>query len=298
MAPPGEPADALQRLLADGVTWGDSEVWLPRLPAASVDLFFTSPPYADARSYSRIHPDRYVEWFLPFARAMYDATSLTGSLILDIKNRVAKVGPLKGQRHPYVYELVLALQKMGWRWIETYIWVKPNAVPGRFGPRTKDSFEYVYHFARGTKPYFDLDAVRVPYRTTQAEIERRKLDGNGRRNTEAGFGRNRVTTYTYGGADPGNVVSVPQTYNQHYGVAHTAAMPEGLASFFIKAASPPGGIVIDPFAGSGTTTVVARRCARRGGGLELHREFVDEASRRIAADDADDLHGILVYDAV
>jgi len=229
---------------------------------------------------------------------MYDATSPTGSLILNIKNRVAKVGPLTGQRHPYVYELVLALQKMGWRWIETYIWVKPNAVPGRFGPRTKDSFEYVYHFARGSKPYFDLDAVRVPYRTSQAEIERRKSDGNGRRNTAAGFGRNRVTTYTYGGADPGNVVSVPQTYNQHYGVAHTAAMPEGLASFFIKAASPPGGVVIDPFAGSGTTTVVARRCARRAGGLELHREFVDEASRRIAADDADDLPGTLVCDAV
>ncbi len=36
---------------------------------------------------------------------------------------------------------------MGSRWIETYIWAKPNAVPGRFGPRTKDSFEYVYHFA-------------------------------------------------------------------------------------------------------------------------------------------------------
>jgi len=62
---------------------------------------------------------------------------------------VANRGPLKGQRHPYVYELVIALQHMGWRWIETYIWAKPNAVPGRFGPRTKDSFEYVYHFARG-----------------------------------------------------------------------------------------------------------------------------------------------------
>ena len=53
---------------------------------------------------------------------------------------------------------------MGWRWIETYIWAKPNAVPGRFGPRTKDSFEYVYHFARGVKPLFNLDAIRVPYK--------------------------------------------------------------------------------------------------------------------------------------
>ena len=290
---PRTPQSVLGRLLADGVTWGDSLLWLPKLPRSSVDLFFTSPPYADARPYSPIHPDRYVEWFLPFARTMYDATNETGSLVLNIKNRVAQKGPLRGQRHPYVYQLVLALQHMGWRWLETYIWAKPNAIPGRFGPRTKDAFEYVYHFARGPKPWFDLDAIRVPYKTSAAEIERRKLDTNGRRNTNAGFGRDRTGTYLHDGADPGNVVTVPQTYNQHYGVAHTAAMPEGLASFFVKAVCPSGGIVVDPFAGGGTTTVVARRLGRRAGGLELHQEFVAEAHRRIKADEAQDEPGIL-----
>jgi DNA modification methylase len=291
---PSDRGAALEALLTDGVTWGDSSAWLPQLPTASVDLFFTSPPYADARAYSRIHPDRYVEWFLPFARAMYEATTLSGSLVLNIKNRVAKSGPLRGQRHPYVYQLVIALQNMGWRWLETYVWAKPNAVPGRFGPRTKDAFEYVYHFARSAKPYFDLDAVRVPYKTTAEEIDRRKFDTNGRRNTEAGFGRNRTTTYGHGGADPGNVISVGQTYNQYYGVAHTAAMPEGLAEFFIKAMSPPGGVVLDPFTGGGTTTVIARRLDRRAGGIELHQDFVTEARRRIAADVADDIPGALV----
>jgi DNA modification methylase len=293
---PGVPASraaALDLLLDEGVTWGDSAVWLPRLPGSSVDLFFTSPPYADARSYSRIHPDRYVEWFLPFARAMYEATAQTGSLVLNIKNRVAQAGPLRGQRHPYVYQLVLALQHMGWRWLETYIWAKPNAVPGRYGPRTKDAFEYVYHFARGARPSFNLDAIRVPYKTSAAEIERRKLDTNGRRNTNAGFGRDRTGTYSYGGADPGNVVTVPQTYNQHHGVAHTAAMPEGLASFFIRAVCPADGIVIDPFAGGGTTTVVARRLGRRAGGIELHEEFVIEARRRIKAGEAQEEAGTL-----
>jgi DNA modification methylase len=290
---PGSRSAALSLLVDEGVTWGDSAVWLPKLPRSSVDLFFTSPPYADARSYSRIHPDRYVEWFLPFARAMYEATAESGSLVLNIKNRVAQTGPLRGQRHPYVYQLVLALQHMGWRWLETYIWAKPNAVPGRYGPRTKDAFEYVYHFARGPKPSFNLDAIRVPYKTSAAEIERRKLDTNGRRNTNAGFGRDRTGTYSHGGADPGNVVSVPQTYNQHYGVAHTAAMPEGLASFFIKAVCPPNGVVIDPFAGGGTTTIVARRLGRRAGGIELHEEFVIEARRRIKAGEAQDEPGTL-----
>ncbi|MDQ2761087.1 MAG: site-specific DNA-methyltransferase [Actinomycetota bacterium] len=295
MSAPDAPEQAVRQLLKEGVVWGDSTDWLPRLAPSSVDLFFTSPPYADARSYSRIHPDRYVEWFLPFARAMYDAASCdTGSLVINIKNRVAKSGPLKGQRHPYVYQLVIALQNMGWRWLETYIWAKPNAVPGRFGPRTKDAYEYVYHFARGPEPYFELDAIRVPYRTTDAEIERRKLDANGRRNTSAGFGRNRTKTYLRGGADPGNVISVAQTYNQHYGVAHTAAMPEGLAAFFIKATSPEDGLVIDPFAGAGTTVVIGRRLGRQAGGVELHQDFVAEARRRIALDQANDTPGALV----
>lgn len=281
-------------MLQQGVVHGDAADLIPKLQPSSVDLWFTSPPYADARAYSRIHPDRYVEWFLPFARAMFDATAETGSLAINIKNRVAKDGPLRGQRHPYVYQLVLALQNMGWRWVETYIWAKPNAVPGRFGPRTKDAFEYIYHFARGPRPFFDLDAIRIPYKADVAEIERRKRDRLGRRNTEAGFGRDRTKTYLHGGADPGNVVSVAQTYNQHRGVAHTAAMPEGLAEFFVRAMSPQGGLVVDPFAGSGTTVVVARRQSRRAVGFELHEEFVDEARRRIAAGLADDVSGALI----
>ncbi len=286
--------ETLGRFLREAVVHGDAIDLIPRLGRASVDLFFMSPPYADQRAYSRIHPDRYVDWFLPFARLMYEATVETGSLVLNIKNRVADRGPLKGQRHPYVYELVLALQHMGWRWVETYIWAKPNAVPGRFGPRTKDSFEYVYHFARGNKPHFDLDAVRVPYKADPAEIARRALDNLGRRNTEAGFGRDRTKTYLLGGADPGNVVSVPQTYNQYRGVAHTAAMPEGLADFFIRAMSPAGGLVVDPFAGSGTTVVVGRRCGRRALGFELHDEYVTEARRRVRENVADDTPGRLL----
>lgn len=296
--PPGAPRDpdrVLSKLLEEGVTWGDSGKWLARLPAQSVDLFFMSPPYADARTYSKIHPDRYVEWFLPFARAMLDASTETGSLVVNIKNRVAKSGALKGQRHPYVYELVIALQHLGWRWLETYIWAKPNAIPGRFGPRTKDAYEYVYHFAKGSHPYFCLDEIRVPYKADEAEIERRNNDVNGRRTTEAGFGRDRTKTYLKGGADPGNVITVAQTYNQYKGPAgkHTAVMPEGLAEFFIKAMCPPEGVVIDPFGGSGTTAVIGRRHNRQAGSLELHKEYVEVARERLAADVADDPVGEL-----
>ena len=64
-SPSLEGASALDALLDEGVIWGDSGEWLPRLPQDSVDLFFMSPPYADERAYSKISPDSYVEWFLP-----------------------------------------------------------------------------------------------------------------------------------------------------------------------------------------------------------------------------------------
>lgn len=277
---------ALGEILERGVVCGEAADWLARLPECSVDLFFMSPPYADARSSMSIAPDRYLAWFLPFAEQMLRACAPAGSFVLNIKNRVANSGPLRGQRHPYTYELVLALQQMGWRWVETYVWVKPNAIPGRFGPRPKNSFEDVYHFAKGPRPYFDLDAIRVPYKATAAEIARRRGDINGRRTTRAGFGRDRSRTYGSAGADPGNVVYASQTYNQHRGPAgqHTAVMPEDLADFFVQALSPTGGIVIDPFAGSGTTVVVARRRGRRAGGIELHPHYVDVARRRISDD--------------
>lgn len=275
--PSPPPVGTLDKLIHEGVTWGDARDWLPALEEESVDLFFTSPPYANLRDYARIDPDQYVEWFLPFGASMLRALKPTGSFVLNIKDRV-----VSGERHPYVLELVLALRRLGWRWIETYIWVKPNSIPGRFGPRTKDSWEYVYWFAKG-KPYFDLDSVRVPYRTTDGERARRELDPSPRRNTAAGHGRRRSQTFRHGAADPGNVITVPLTYNQHRGVAHTAAMPERLAEFFVKAGAPDGGVVIDPFAGGGTTSVVAASLGRRAGGIELHYEHVVEARRRLAS---------------
>ena len=277
--------DVLAEILDRGVVCGDAADWLVRLPENSVDLFFTSPPYADARDYTQVDPDDYVDWFMPFAVEMLRACAPTGSFVLNIKNRVAKRGPLRGQRHPYTYQLVLALQAMGWRWVESYVWVKPNAVPGRFGPRPKNSFEDVYHFAKGRRPYFDLDGVRVPYKADAAEIKRRRNDTNGRRTTAAGFGRDRSRTYESGGADPGNVIVVPQAYNQHYGPAgkHTAVMPEGVADYFVRALSPPGGVVIDPFAGSGTTIVAARSHRRLAGGVEINADYATVANDRISA---------------
>ncbi len=92
------------------------------------------------------------------------------------------------------------------------------------------------------------------------------------------------------------MITVGQTYNQHKGPAglHTAVMPEGLAEFFVKATCPPSGLVVDPFAGSGTTVVVARRYGRNSGGIELHQQYVAVARDRLASDHIQEELGLLI----
>jgi DNA modification methylase len=120
---------------------GNCEKILSRIPENSVDLIITSPPYADQRFYgdkgSMIHPDDYVEWFLPKAKLMYNVLKPNGSFILNISDKV-----LKGKQHTYVYELVIRLTKdIGFNLVRDYIWYNPSTPPniysgGKYG-RTK-----------------------------------------------------------------------------------------------------------------------------------------------------------------
>ena len=109
----------------------------------SVDLIFTSPPYADQRkkSYGGVHPDQYFGWFLPRALELKRCLKPTGSFILNIKEKA-----LNGERHTYVIQLILALQASGWLWVEEYCWHKKTAYPGKWPNRFRDSWERLLHF--------------------------------------------------------------------------------------------------------------------------------------------------------
>ena len=69
---------------------GDSKEVLKQLPANSVDLIVTSPPYADQRknTYGGIHPDKYVKWFLPISEQLLRVLKPSGTFILNIKEKV------------------------------------------------------------------------------------------------------------------------------------------------------------------------------------------------------------------
>ena len=87
-------------------------------PDKSIGLIVTSPPYADKRkkSYDGVHPAKYVAWFLPIAKELYRVLKDDGSFILNIKEH-----PQNGERGTYVLELILALKKQGWFWIELLV---------------------------------------------------------------------------------------------------------------------------------------------------------------------------------
>ena len=116
---------------------GDSKEVLKKIPSNSVDLIFTSPPYADQRksTYGGIHPNKYVDWFLPISKQLLRVLKPTGTFVLNIKEKV-----LNGERSTYVMELILEMKKQGWLWTEEFIWHKKNSYPGKWPNRFRDSW--------------------------------------------------------------------------------------------------------------------------------------------------------------
>ena len=124
---------------------GDCRHVLKTLPDNSIDLVFTSPPYADKRknTYGGVSPEKYVEWFLPISRELLRVLKQDGTFVLNIKEKAAN-----GERHTYVIELILEMRKQGWLWTEELIWHKKNCYPGKWPNRFRDSWERCLHFTK------------------------------------------------------------------------------------------------------------------------------------------------------
>jgi DNA modification methylase len=248
-----------------------------KLDSNSVALIVTSPPYADARK-DGIHPDKYVEWFLPRVAEFKRVLKPTGTFILNIKERV-----VSGERHTYVLDLILAMKRQGWLWTEEWMWHKKNCAPGKWPNRFRDSWERLLQFNLNRKFNMYQDAVRVPIGdwaktrlTHLSEVDKtRDPSGSG-----SNFGKNvsnwvgRDTVY------PTNVLHMAtECANKN----HSAVFPIALPEFFIKLFSKKGEIVLDPFSGSGTTGVAALRLDRRYVGIELDKDYAKESRERLKA---------------
>ena len=249
---------------------GDSLNVLKTLKENSVDLIVTSPPYADNRikSYGGIHPDKYVEWFLPISGELLRVLKKDGTFILNIKEKVNN-----GERHTYVIDLILEMRKQGWLWTEEFIWHKKNSYPGKWPNRFRDSWERLLQFNKDKRFKMYQEAVMVPM-GDWAKSRLKKLSETDKRRDNSrvgsGFGKNISNWVGRNMAYPSNVLHLAtETGNKK----HSAAFPKELPSWFIKLFTQKGDTVLDPFLGSGTTCVVSRELERRSIGIEILEEY-------------------------
>ena len=248
-----------------------------------VDLIVTSPPYADARHehYDSVHPDDFADWFMTFHEPFWNALKPSGSLVLNIKDKV-----VNGVRHRYVWRTIEALSGAGWFCIEDYLWHKTNPMPGYWPTRLRDGWEYCFHLAKSKRPYMDQDAVRQPV-GDWVESRLAKLGANDRSRQNSanasGFGRDISRWVNKQTVLPSNVLSLPLVGKNK---GHPAVFPVDLPLFFIRLLCPEGGLVVDPFGGSGTTGLAALASGRRYVLIDNNEEYCQAAVRRLREEGA------------
>jgi DNA modification methylase len=257
---------------------GDCKEVLKNIPKNSVDLIFTSPPYADQRktTYGGVSPEEYVAWFLPISKELLRVLKPSGTFVLNIKEKV-----VNGERSTYVMELILEMRKQGWFWTEEFIWHKKNSYPGKWPNRFRDSWERLLQFNKNKKFNMYQEEVMVPI-GDWAKNRLKNLSDTDKRRDESkvgsGFGKNISNWLTRDKAYPTNVLHLSTECSNK---KHSAAFPEALPEWFIKLFTKPGDTVLDPFTGSGTTNFIAQRMFRNSIGIELFQEYYDYIIERI-----------------
>ena len=257
---------------------GDCTEKLKEIEDHTIDLIFTSPPYADQRksTYGGVHPDKYVEWFLPISKELLRVMNPTGTFVLNIKERV-----VNGERHTYVLELILAMRKQGWLWTEEFIWHKKNSYPGKWPNRFRDSWERLLQFNKNKKFKMFQETVMVPM-GEWAKTRLTNLSKTDKIRDESkvgsGFGKNISNWLKRDNAYPTNVLKMATECNNKN---HSAVFPESLPEWFIKLFTEKEDWVLDPFMGSGTTNRVAQRLRRNSIGIDIQQDYYKMVSKQI-----------------
>jgi DNA modification methylase len=177
------------------------------------------------------------------------------------------------------WRVAFALQADGWYLRQDIIWSKPNPMPESVTDRCTKAHEYVFLLSKSSRYWYDADAVK------EEDAGRAAGNVNGFKNRQ-GTASFHVVSGGEGsdGWEPGtgrNRRSVWHIATQPFPGAHFAVMPQKLVEPCILAGCPEGGLVLDPFTGSGTVGIVACRLGRRFVGCELNPEYVAMAEKRL-----------------
>src|SRR5699024_10181632 len=176
------------------------------------------------------------------------------------------------------WRVAFALQDDGWTLRNDIIWHKPNAMPESVTDRLSNRHEHMFMFSKSRQYWFDLTPIREPMKYDpgpEAEAIRndpiRYAPGVAGQAGRAITGKRRHFKDN-GGRNPGDVWAIPTA---PFAEAHFAVMPVKLAERCVQAGCKHGGVVLDPFSGSGTTGLAAARHGRRYVGIDLSAEYLD-----------------------
>jgi DNA modification methylase len=297
---------------------GDALIISSHLADESVNCIVTSPPYFGLRDYGtdgqyglEASPAEYAETMRELFAELRRVLAHDGTLWLNIGdsysggNRgvydpvghltdgVPMARPVTGVPGKNLlgipWRVAFALQDDGWILRNAIIWNKPNAMPESVTDRLGCRYEHVFLFSKSRRYWFDLDPIReacstldpadISYRANGKSDRRRKSHAappGQRAQTNMLPTGTRHTATAEMGRNPGDVWTIP---TQPFAAAHFAVMPQHLAQRCILAGCKPGGTVLDPFSGSGTTGLAAQRTGRRYTGIDINAEYLDLSLR-------------------
>ena len=288
---------------------GDVLVKLKELKSNSIDCVVTSPPYWGLRDYGNENqiglektPQEYVDKMVELFREVKRVLKDDGTLWLNLgdsyagnnsrasNNGRAGFGNKRETITPRFgnglkqkdlagipWRVAFALQADGWYLRQDIIWSKPNPMPESVRDRCTKSHEYVFLLTKSSKYYFDHEAIKEPSQQ-RSNGSKSPQKGNGLSGFETRVGLTNFGTKFYKTRNKRSVWTIaPQPFKG----AHFAVMPEALVEPCILAGSKKGGIVLDPFFGSGTVGVVAKKHKRKYIGIELNPDYIKIAQKRL-----------------
>jgi site-specific DNA-methyltransferase (adenine-specific) len=238
----------------------DAVKGIARLPDGVADLIIADPPYNLGKDYGndsdRMESAAYLEWTQAWVDAVLPKLKAGGSLYVFLTWRYS----------PEVF--VMLKQRM--TMINEIVWDRRVPSMGGSTRRYSSVHDNIGFFVNARDYYFDLDAVRIPY-DAQTKKARSRSIFVGAKWLELGY-------------NPKDVWSVSRLHREHRERAdHPTQKPLEIIERMVKASCPPGGLVLDPFMGSGTTAVAARRCGRDFVGFELNADYCKLIDQRLAA---------------
>lgn len=252
-----------------------------------VQTCITSPPYFNQRKYTEesveIGLEYSVEAYIANLTDVFDSVKTLlnddGILWVNIGDKY-KNGELMGIPWLFVFQM----KKAGWKLRRDIIWAKGTSglrregsvMPESVKDRATTSHEYIFMFVKQNNYFYDYDAVKevaiYPAGTKAAK-------GSSKRGSEVGVNSRPAEYKVYDGF--GNMRSVWRYNVKPTRNGHFASYPEELITPMILASTKPGQIVFDPFMGSGTTAVVAKKLGREYLGCELNPGYMKIAEERL-----------------